>query len=118
MRPLHGHPALQRVTRPSLAGPEHHLSAMLKPFVCNHLRVQHLPADDPIPEAETMSIRRDLLLRTALLRLPEPPAWPAAPLSAASLPAANAPTAALVQATAASRRPPSRRRRGRPAAQA
>lgn len=44
---------------------------MVKDFICNRARVEHVAPGNLDSEFELMSIRRDLLLRTALLRLPD-----------------------------------------------
>jgi hypothetical protein len=44
---------------------------MVKAFICNRERVEDVAPGTLDLECEVMSIRRDLLLRTALLRLPD-----------------------------------------------
>jgi hypothetical protein len=43
----------------------------VKPFICNEGGLEHTPPRESLPEPALMSIRRDLLLRSALLRLPD-----------------------------------------------
>ncbi|NMJ43339.1 hypothetical protein GWK16_18970 [Roseomonas sp. JC162] len=43
----------------------------MKRFICNHERVEQVDPGVLDSEVELMSIRRDLLLRSALLRLPD-----------------------------------------------
>jgi hypothetical protein len=43
----------------------------MKPFICNERRLEHAPPRESPSEPALMSIRRDLLMRSALLRLPD-----------------------------------------------
>jgi hypothetical protein len=56
----------------------------VKTFICPDWRVEHRPDHESPTEPEFMSIRRDLLLRTALLRQPDMPPLP--PLRAVAQP--------------------------------
>jgi hypothetical protein len=55
---------------------ECHGSVAVKTFICPEGRVEHRPERESPPEPALMSIRRDLLLRTALLRQPDMPPLP------------------------------------------
>ena len=62
----------------------------MKTFICPDWRVEHPPGHESPTEPEFMSIRRDLLLRTALLRQPDMPPLP--PLRAIAQPMQAAPS--------------------------
>jgi hypothetical protein len=80
-----------------------HRDFAVKPFICHDFRVQHPACRDSPSEPAEMSIRRDLLLRTTLLRLPD-------------LAALKAAAAAKPADRPAPRRPAARKRRLRPVA--
>ena len=69
---------------------ECHGSFAVKTFICPDWRVEHPPGHESPTEPEFMSIRRDLLLRTALLRQPDMPPLP--PLRATAQPMQAAPS--------------------------
>lgn len=81
---------------------ECHGSFAVKTFICPDWRVEHLPGHESPTEPELMSIRRDLLLRTALLRQPDMPPLP--PLRAVAQPDAPPPPRRATKASPRRRR--------------
>ncbi len=73
----------------------------MKDFICNRGRVEHVPPRNLDSETDLMSIRRDLLLRSALLRLPDLAALQAAMPAAPPRPEPSTPR----RTTAVRRRP-------------